>query len=77
MSVAGEQTKLQAMIVFIEGINRFNYDTVIQGKIKPYEVDGWKACLGGGYSLVKSKDQGRYQVLFVRNSGGAGIGDRR
>jgi hypothetical protein len=67
MSAEKEEPKLQARIVFLEGINRFNYCQVIHEKVKPYEVNGWRACLEGGYSLVKSQDQGKYQMVFVRN----------
>ncbi|HEY3425120.1 MAG TPA: hypothetical protein VGL27_10010 [Negativicutes bacterium] len=64
--VAKKGAKLQGMILFIKGINEFNYYDVIQEKIKPYEAAGWKACLEGGYSYFKAKEHGRYQVTFVR-----------
>ncbi|VBB06653.1 Hypothetical protein LUCI_1889 [Lucifera butyrica] len=57
---------LQAKVMFLEGIQEWNYANSIQAKVKSYEVDGWKACIDEVYNRFKMKDSGRYQVMFIR-----------
>lgn len=56
----------EAKIEFFEDIYEPNYLPVIAEKAKPYEVDGWTACLEGRFSPFKMLSEGKYLVSFLR-----------
>jgi hypothetical protein len=60
--------RYEAMIRFIEDINEPNFQQDILAKVKPYEIDGWAACLSGPFRPFKMKVEGKYQVIFLRKS---------
>lgn len=66
VDIQSDKPIYEAKIEFFEGIYEPNYLPVIAEKVKPYEVDGWTACLEGRFSPFKMMVEGNYLVSFLR-----------
>lgn len=56
----------EAKIEFFEGIYEPNYLPAIAERVKPFEVDGWTACLEGRFGPFKMLSEGKFLVSFLR-----------